>query len=312
MDTHVLTRGREHMRKGRRFTPELLEKWHLMGRGTGYGSTYLPWHQVTRSDPGSRGRSHLLNWKFDRLHHLLSDHEKVIFAFLTMLPGVKDVHEQFPLPIESAVCVRPDPQDSAKPCIGTIEIAESLGFRHPVVRKGGIAEPWVMSTDYLVDLHLPDGKSNFLAISVKFDDELQDARKMQLLKIEREFWVRQNIQWLLLTPNLYDKAIVSGILAGMAWATDQIDQDEHVIAHCGRLQPQMTGLTLSEIINFLMVHFCIDQHRAQQVFWQTIWTGGIPLNLVGCTRPGARLEFLSVDAFWQQNPIVSRRTAWGS
>lgn len=300
------------MRKGRRFTPQLLKKWRLIGRGTGFGSTYLPWHQVTRSDPGSRGRSHLLNWKFERLHHLLSDHEKVIFAFLTMLPDVTDVREQFPLPNESGVCIRPDPLDRAKLCIGTLEIAENFGFRHPVVRKDGVTEPWVMSTDYLVDLLLPNGKTDFLAICVKSDEELENDRKMELLQIEREYWLRQNIHWLLLTPRLYDKAIVSGLLAGMAWATDQEDQDPALIVRCVRLQPHMIGLTLSEIVNLLMTHFDVDQCRAQQVLWQAFWTGGIPLNFAGCTRPGKRLEFLSEQAFWEQNPIVSGRTAWTS
>jgi len=300
------------MRKGRRFTPELIKKWRLIGRGTGYRSTYLPWHQVTRGDPGSRGRSHLLNWKFERLHHLLSDHEKVVFAFLTMLPSVTDVREQFPLPNESGVCVRRDPLDRAKLCSGTLEISEVLSFRHPVVRKNGVAEPWVMSSDYLVDLLLPDGRTDFLAICVKSDEELEDDRKMELLQIEREYWLRQNIHWLLLTPRLYDKAIVSGILAGMAWATDQVDQDPILIERCVRLQAHMIGLTLSEIVNLLMTHFDVDQCRAQQVLWQAIWTGGIPLNFAGCTRPGKRLEFLSEQAFCEQNPIVSRRTAWNS
>lgn len=76
------------MRKGLRFTPARLEKWRDAGRGTGTGADYQPWHQVTRSDPGSRGRSHLINWRFGRLHHLLSDQEMVAFAFASMLPNL--------------------------------------------------------------------------------------------------------------------------------------------------------------------------------------------------------------------------------
>ena len=256
------------------------------------------------------GRSHLINWKFQRLHHLLSDHEKVVFGFLTMLPNLIDLREQYPLPIESGVCVRANPLISGQPCMGTVEIAEELRLRHPVVRKDGIKEQWVMSTDYLIDLQAPGDLIDFLAISVKFEDELTDPRKLELLRIEREYWRRQGIVWLLLTPQLYDRSIVAGILAGMSWATDNASVNPSMIEQCALLQHHLTGMTLSQIESVLIAHLRVDQGEAKRIFWQAIWSGRVHINLARCMRPNAMLEFLSEDAFWRQNPIASRRTAW--
>lgn len=131
------------MRKGQRFTPARLVRWHNTGRGTGTGADYQPWHQVTRDDPSSRGRSHLLNWRFGRLHHLLSDLELVAFGFASMLPGVTDLREQFPLACNEHQCELADYQGSHSGRLspGTLEIAEDLGHRHPAVRKDDVQEP---------------------------------------------------------------------------------------------------------------------------------------------------------------------------
>lgn len=93
------------MRKGQHFTPKRLRKWIEEGRGTGSGEAYQPWHQVTRADPGSRGRSHLINSKQGRLHHFLSDLEFIAFSFATMLPGVVDIQERGCLGSSLAICL---------------------------------------------------------------------------------------------------------------------------------------------------------------------------------------------------------------
>lgn len=206
------------MRKGQRFTPARLVRWLDHGRGTGRGADYQPWHQVTRDDPGSRGRSHLINWRFGRLHHLLSDQELVAFGFASMLPGVVDLREQFPLahdehPPELAA-YQVDRHGLTMP--GTLQIAEDLGHKHPWVRKGEDDEPWVMTTDLLLTLFNRMGRSELLAISVKHADELSDKRTLELLRIEREYWRRQDVYWLLLNSTLYNDMVANAIRVGMA------------------------------------------------------------------------------------------------
>ena len=126
------------MRKGLRFTPARLEKWCDAGRGTGTGADYQPWHQVTRSDPGSRGRSHLINWRFGRLHHLLSDQEMVAFAFASMLPNLVDLREQYPLAHEvgEPEIAAYQSSSSVLAAEGTLQISEDLGQKRRILYKG--------------------------------------------------------------------------------------------------------------------------------------------------------------------------------
>jgi TnsA endonuclease N terminal len=287
------------MRKGQRFTPARLVRWHDQGRGTGRGADYQPWHQVTRDDPGSRGRSHLINWRFGRLHHLLSDQELVAFGFASMLPGIVDLREQFPLahdehPPELAA-YQVDRQGLTMP--GTLQIAEDLVHKHPWVRKGEDDEPWVMTTD-------------LLAISVKHADELSNKRTLELLRIEREYWRRQDVYWLLLNAALYNDLVANAIRVGMAWTVGQPDVAPELRAACAGLAKEIHGRSSRQCLELISRQLSIDIQAAQCVMWQAIWSGQLPINLSRSMRINQPLELLSPAAFWQQNPIASRRTAW--
>lgn len=300
------------MRKGQRFTPARLVRWHDIGRGTGTGADYQPWHQVTRDDPSSRGRSHLLNWRFGRLHHLLSDLELVAFGFATMLPGVVDLREQFPLahdehPPELAT-YQVDGSGQSAP--GTLQVADDLGHRHPSVRKGDTQEPWVMTTDFLLTLRDGIGRTELLAISVKAVEDLNNERKLQLLRIEREYWRRQDVYWLLLTPALYAALAANAIRIGMPWAVGQPDVSAALQAACLAMAVDIQGRTARQFLDLMGGRLGLDTHAAQCVLWQCIWSGALPINLAKPLRLNEPLELLTPDAFWRQNPIASRRTAW--
>ena len=125
------------MRKGKRFTPKLLDKWEYeQGRGTGTFSDYIPWHQVTRSDPSSKGRSHLaFSPSTNRLHHHLSDGEQLMFGFAKMVPGVWDIREQFKLETSGHHNALHQYSTEYSQFIeqGTKEIAAELGIKCPLV-----------------------------------------------------------------------------------------------------------------------------------------------------------------------------------
>ncbi|WP_168708566.1 TnsA endonuclease N-terminal domain-containing protein [Hydrogenophaga sp. PAMC20947] len=300
------------MRKGQRFTPARLVRWHDSGRGTGTGADYQPWHQVTRDDPSSRGRSHLLNWRFGRLHHLLSDLELVAFGFASMLTGVVDLREQFPLArdehLPELATYQVDSSGHLAP--GTLEIADTLGHRHPLVRKGDDQEPWVMSTDFLLTLRNRMGRLELLAISVKSAEDLKNERKLQLLRIEREYWRHQDVFWLLLTPALYAPLVANSIRIGMPWTIGQPDVREELVSACAAMSNEIRGRTAVQFLDLMGSRLCLDSHAAQCVMWQCIWSGALPVNLSRPLRLGEPLELLSPAEFWRQNPIASRRTAW--
>lgn len=137
------------MRTQRRFTPALLRRWHDMLRGAGTFDTYTAWHQITRGDPSSRGRSTIEFWPGSAaLVDLLSNREQVVFFFCTMLSDAWEIRAQFPL------AQNPSQHELAAyshkylhlTLPGTVQIAAELGIKHSVVRQGDDEELWVLTT----------------------------------------------------------------------------------------------------------------------------------------------------------------------
>ncbi|CAB3755407.1 TnsA endonuclease N-terminal domain-containing protein [Paraburkholderia humisilvae] len=149
------------------------------GRGQGSGANYKPW--LTIQDVPSDGRVHRpYGWKTQRVHQLLSDIEYRHFLLLDWAPGVIDIREQFPL-------------DRDK----TIAIAEEAGIKHPKDPRSDELE--VMTTDFLVVLG--SGTNRKLeAWAIKPAKELDDARVMEKLEIERRYWATQEgVKWYIST-----------------------------------------------------------------------------------------------------------------
>lgn len=301
------------MRTAKGFTPTRLERWDRLGRGTGHGATYQPWHQVTRDDPPSRGRSHVFNWRYGRLLHLLSDLELVAIAFATMHPGLTDLAEQCRLPYETTLeLVTPSVLDGRQQWTdGTQAIAEQLGVPHPRCRGEKRSVPWVMTTDLVLSLSKSAGTYHRVAVSVKDDADLPDRRTLRLLSIEREYWCRQDVAWLLLTPALYDKATAWLLRGGIAWALGCPPVSPAVLAGCIALAGEFQNCSMDIILALLKRELEVDHETAQAAFWQAVWAGGVWLKLSQALRPFAPLQFLtSPEAFWQQNPIVAGRSSW--
>jgi hypothetical protein len=300
---------------GIRFTPAMLERWRREKRGTGTGRYYIPWHQVRPADPASRGRSHLINWRFERLHHLLSDNELVAFGLVTMLQGIVDVREQFPLALLE------HPFDLTPYCVGqgrrlsagTLALAEELGIRHPVLRGRGNLVPWVMTTDMVVSMRLDQEPAKILAIAVKEDAALSDDRTLELLRIEREYWLRQDATWLLITPSLLGPGSAESIQGCLPWALG--DPNEDLLLDLCRAVPMRMELidrTWPAAIRHLERSLAVSRDKAQRLLWQCVWIGLLPIDLSDTLRPASKLRLLSEEAFWEQNPIAMRRTAWRS
>jgi len=189
------------MRKSRLFTPERLARWHKQGRGSGTLASYVPWHQVTRDDPGSCGRSHIVPWhRFNRLFHLLSDLELVGLAFGSMLPDLEDLREQFPLATKYAKHELLAYQTSGMPetmpqLPGSLAVASELKIAHPHVRGEFGTAPWVLTTDLLITRRSWAPHRTLLAVSLKHSDEALTCRQMDLLKVEREYWRWRGVRW---------------------------------------------------------------------------------------------------------------------
>lgn len=299
------------MRTTKRFTPKVLERFERTGRGQGVHENYQPWHQVTRGDPASSGRSHLI-CHADRLVHLLSDVERDAFHFALQLPDLEDVREQLPLDLETG----PHPlraytmRGSGGEFPGTLQLADELGIKHPKLSSATESRPWTLSTDLVVARRTRTGALSLQAIAVKplgWDGKKKERTK-QLLRLEREYWKRRGVDWLLITPGQWDQKVTLTFRRIAGWA----------------LAPAVAPELLSEVEAFVRSRFvvsaldvtkhleqvCGDDQTAARALWQAVWSARLPINLRRGWRPQEPLEILSQEEFWQQNPVASGRTAW--
>jgi hypothetical protein len=208
------------MRTVKQFSPALLERFTRQGRGTGTFESFIPWHRVSRGDPASTGRSHLLTWR-QRQRELLSDGEWVGCCFIMMHSGLIDAVEQFPLKLASAAHELRAWDASCGDDIypGTLQIANSLGIRHPKVNGDGKSANWVMTTDHLAVVPGPEGRKALVAISLK-PNPLADLakRSKELLHIEKQYWNARGVQWLLITPDLFPESVGLALRRSCPWA----------------------------------------------------------------------------------------------
>lgn len=302
------------MRKGNKFTPQVLRKWDAENkRGEGVLNEYRPWHQVTRSDPPSEGRSHLTFCpKLKRMRHQLSDGEQKILGFSLMLPNQIDIREQFRLEREDHYNHLAQYAPKSKRLIesGTIEIAASLGIKHPQLMKDGDHEYWVCTTDFLITYQLEPHSDSYeiIAVSYKTVEDLSNKRKRNLLKIERDYWRLEKSTWLLLTPRQYNKLVGETVLRVLPWVMHPNQVSLQLRQLCSAASRRLDGKTYTQALKTLVEICEIESDIAPMVFWQAVWSGLLNVDLTISRFPSDIVRLLDDEAFWNQNPIVMRRS----
>lgn len=297
------------MRTTKSFTPDLLDRYREEGRGLGIYKQYVPWHRVSRSDPASSGRSHLMTWG-GRPREVLSDNEWVSGLFSTMMPLLEDLREQFPLALTwsphelGAYDFRLGGPDLP----GTLEIAGELGLRHPRVNGDGRSAPFVMTTDLLLTLRLTSGALQLLAVSCKCRRDLNCKRTLEKLRIERHYWLARGVEWLLVTPDLYEESVALTLRNTMPWGLGEPVSAE-ARATAAEIARGIPGYPLHAVLDRIA---CVvgDLDTAQRGFWQAVWLRTLPLDLRRGWRPHLPTVHCSVDFFLALNPVASRRSSW--
>jgi len=298
------------MRTTKRFDPGVLDRFERQGRGLGTQQNYMPWHQVTRGDPASSGRSHLMHWH-GRLRHLLSDLEWGAQLFGLMPANVEDSIEQVPLALEFAGHPLLAYSARAPQCAmpGTLELARELCIRHPRVHGRGRSQNWRLSTDLVLVLRdSSDRALKMLAIAVKPSSWAERRRTVDLLRLERAYWLARDVEWLLITPEVSSKSVVLTLRRTCQWAlAETVPAGLFDLAVAIALaNPWATVTALIEAIE----KYAESRHQAQCALWQAVWSGALPISLERGWRPQEPLLRISDTVFWAQNPIVSRRSAW--
>ena len=164
--------------KARRPSPKIVESWIKAGFGQGTGMAYKPFMFV-RDVPSIGASNTVKSWATGRNHHYLSRQEFKVHLIAEYTPSILDIREQFAL----------------LPWDETRSIASKLGIEHP--RYPSTATPTVITTDLLLTMKRPDGME-LIAISVKLTKDLE-PRVLEKLLIERLYWSRRGIRWILAT-----------------------------------------------------------------------------------------------------------------
>jgi len=159
----------------------------LKTRGAGSGQYYEPFIKV--HELSSTGESYRIRGRnTTRVHHLLSRIEYSAFLVFDRYHLTYDIKEQFPLPIAD-----------------TLSICSRLGIKHPQIRNKLKA----VTTDLVVELK---GKPS-IAIAVKYASDLDNARNLEKLQIEKLYWEELGYDWKLFT----DKDIPAIVKENLEW-----------------------------------------------------------------------------------------------
>jgi len=164
--------------KTRRPTKKIVEGWIRSGFGQGDGPTYKPFMFV-RDIPSPGLSNTVKSLLTGRIHHYVTRQEYKVHLLAEYSPSIINIRERFAL----------------LPWDETQAIARKLGFRHPTYP--GTTTPIVLTTDLLLTKKHSDGMEQ-IAVSAAFTKHL-NARTLEKLLIERLYWNRRGISWLLVT-----------------------------------------------------------------------------------------------------------------
>ena len=154
----------------------------LRKMGTGKGANYIPY--ITTSEFNSKGTTSVIkDWKTGRGVHCLSQGEALWYYILRWDDNNVDIREQYPLKNELIA-----------------KIAQENGFKPPVNRFH------IMTTDFLVT----EADGMLHAYSIKLDRNLSE-RTLQLLSIEKLYWLSQNCKFTLLFKSDVNKIFATNI-----------------------------------------------------------------------------------------------------
>lgn len=175
-----------------KWNEEKIRRYIKEGRGKGEFEQYQPW--LTVRDVPSTGRvARIPGTKINRIYHTLSDLERNAFLIFEWSDKIIDIREQYPI------------LDRDK----TAEIADILGFKHPVYPN--TKTKTVVTLDFLLTAKDKSGKLTTYARSIKPSSELTDERTIQKLLIERQYFMQEGINWAVITEKEIPKVLANNL-----------------------------------------------------------------------------------------------------
>lgn len=295
------------MRTTKRFDDQVLARFARQGRSEGVYDAYTSWHQVSRGDPSSIGRSHIPVFE-GRSLDLLSDVEDHVYQLGMMLPDLDDLLTQYKLSLERAPHLLSKYGDADKEILfpGTVQLAKELGIPHPKLSgDGGL---WPMTSD-IVFVQRPSGAPRrILAVAIKPTDKLPKRQRAKL-RLEREFWLRRGCEWLLITPSQIDPRVQNTLSRTQGFALSGYQATEAERALAVQVAMKFPCESQTQILQRLAIKLGSIE-RAQGAFWQAVWKGELRIDLTLGWRPWLPVRLVGQPEFENFNPLQMRRSAW--
>ena len=235
------------------------EKYMRDGRGSGSGADYLPWIRVQNF--ASRGVvSRVKGITTGRIHHLMSNNELAYFYILDWSDGVVDIREQYPLlDLDCAV-----------------KSAAQAGIKYPIDNVSG--QPYIMTCDFMITT--ADGVK---ARTIKMTSELENARMLEKLEIERRYWAVKGVDWHIVT----EREISHQKAKNIAWFYTAIGFtvagcSEYELEHirCALLNLLIFGKhNIMEAVNIIESKFSLHAGVGLQLFKQLVLEKKLVIDL---------------------------------
>lgn len=293
------------MRRGVQFTQRRIERWTENGRGIGMFEHYRPLHQVTRDDPGSRGRSRIYMWhRIGRQCHFLSDIEFVTFLCGNLFEDLVDCREQFPLTqldAEHEITHYGDAKSFGR-YRGTLTVAGQLEFAHPLLRETNGVAYWPITTDLLFARGTRACVDQLHAVSVKRTVPIK-RRTWELLAIEERYWRARDVYWQLVTIEDFKGGIFHALMSTAAYALAEWRAPDALIDMVSELALRLEGAPLISVFEMLQRTACLQPVEAACAFWQAVWARRIPFDLRLPIRAGSPLRLVDAETFRGFNPL---------
>lgn len=300
-------------RKGRRFTPALVSKFVRERARGGVYADHNAFHQVSRADPASISPSSIVP-RADGLGvwDLLSGAESQALGCALMEEDLDEIRSQYRLSRTihgGDLAPYGEPTEQAS-YLGTVELALKMGHRHPELKKNGAVEIWPLTTDLVLTTRVAGSRRKLCGISVKADEyrRLPRSQKTSLM-IERSYWLEQDQDWILITPESYVPGYAEAILRYQQWVINapriqRGDLEKTASLICGG------DFSLSTAIVSIEAEFHCARMLAQARFWQSVWAGMLTIDITRTIWHSAHLVHISREQFREMNPVLGRRCGW--
>jgi hypothetical protein len=242
-----------------------IERRRKLGYGQGSGANYSSWLRV-QDFPSMGLSSKRLGIKAERPIHAHSKLESYAENLFSYDLKVIDIRENYPLPRQE-----------------TQLIAKEIGVKHPVYPKN--RNPLVMSTDFVLTLDDPENQTEAVSIkpSKMVDPENRRAnRVLEKLLIEKIYWERRGINWLLYTEKdiATTKAINLDMLRTAMVAKELRWLDERLSDFVTLFKEHWTKYrTLNEILAKVRLTLDLEPAQGFYLFGRSVWLHQLAVDL---------------------------------